>query len=250
MRLFAKTVLGIAMIPALLISFSSAADEKTWSPDDIILAERAGSLEISPDGEWAVWVKSQMDKEKGGHISNLYLSSLTREKEIQLTRGKDSYNSPAWSPDGTRIAFISTRPSNDSKDSETLGRLWMLDKDGGEPYVAFKLDRGIRSFDWKDNQNIVFSAEEEASFYAQEIKKDKDTSNIVEDEIHETPVRLFQVNLDSGEIKRISCNTDWIRSIDVSPDGKWVAAIHQRSLRFAYDHAVTPSCIRVQPGNR
>jgi len=168
MRFYLKNFLVIAFVPALLISFLSAADETTWSPNDIILAERAGSLELSPDGEWAVWVKSQMDKEKGRQISNLYLSSLTKEKEIQLTRGKDSYSSPKWSPDGSRIAFISTRPSNDSKDSETQRRLWMLDTEGGEPYVAFKLDRSVSSYGWKGDKTIVFTAEEESSLYAKE----------------------------------------------------------------------------------
>ncbi len=239
MRLTVKIVLVI-LLPALLCTPVTAA-EKTWSPDDIILAERAGSMEISPDGQWAVWVKSSMDKEKGSQVSNLFLSSLTKDKEIQLTRGTDNYSSPSWSPDGSRIAFVSTRTPNGDDNAKPQRRLWLMDKDGGEPYVAFKLDRSISSYDWKDDKTVVFSAEEEPSFYAQEIKKNKDTSNVIEDADHTAPVRLFEVCLDSGELKRISRNSDWIRSIDVSPDGKWAAAIHQRSLRFAYDHAVTPA---------
>jgi len=240
MRVTAK-FLFVILLSALLFSTAAAADEKTWSPEDIILAERAGSMEISPDGQWAVWIKSQMDKDKGRQISNLFLSSLTKDKEIQLTRGKDYYSNPSWSPDGSRIAFTSTRTPSDTGDSEPMSRVWLIDKDGGEPYVAFKLDRGINSYRWKDDKTIVFAAEEEASLYAQEIKGKKDTSRIIEDAEHTPPVRLFQVCLDSGKVTRVTRNTDWIRSIDVSPDGKWAAAIHQRSLRFAFDHEVTPS---------
>lgn len=238
-----KLTAFLSFIFILLFSTASlsAAEGADWSPDDILLAERAGSMEISPDGKWAVWVKSQMDKEKGSQISNLFLSSLTEEKEIQLTRGKDYCGSPSWSPDGTRIAFISNRKPNGNGEGDNQRRVWILDMNGGEPYQAFKLDRGIASYDWKDDETIVFTAEEEPSLYALEIKEKKDTSDVIEDEAHQLPVRIFEACLDSGKIRRISKNTDWIRSMDVSPDGKWAAAIHQRSLRFAYDHAVTPA---------
>jgi hypothetical protein len=51
-----------------------------WTADDILLAESSGQWEISPDGKWAVWVKSQMDKEKNGGTSNLFLTSLETQK--------------------------------------------------------------------------------------------------------------------------------------------------------------------------
>ncbi|MEJ2079284.1 MAG: hypothetical protein P8Z74_14945, partial [Acidobacteriota bacterium] len=77
-----------------------AADDSPWTPDDILLAEDAGSFDISPDATRVVWVKSQMDKETGRRFSNLYLSSLVDKSEIQLTRGKFSQRGPRWSPDG------------------------------------------------------------------------------------------------------------------------------------------------------
>lgn len=189
-----------------------------------------GSLGEKPDGQ-----------RKGRPDFKPVPEQPERKKEIQLTRGTDYYSAPTWSPDGTRIAFISTRPPNEKGDPETLRRLWLLHKDGGEPFLALKLDRSVSSYDWKDDKTIVFAAEEEPTLYARQKKETKDTSNIIEDAEHEAPVRLFEVFLESGEVKRISSNTDWIRYMDVSPDGKWAAAIHQRSLRFAFDHAVTPA---------
>src|SRR5580704_2412752 len=72
-----------------------------WTPEDVVYQEDAGSFDISKDGRSAVWVKSTADKEKNERVGNLYLSSLTEQKEVQLTRGMDQVSQPRWSPSGT-----------------------------------------------------------------------------------------------------------------------------------------------------
>ena len=67
---------------------AQVADQNSeWTSDDILLAESAGQYRVSPDGEWVVWVKTTVSVDKGGRVSNLFLSSLTKELGIQLTRG-------------------------------------------------------------------------------------------------------------------------------------------------------------------
>ena len=63
---------------------SAPAKVTPWTPEDILSAEYAFQWKISPDGKWAVWVKQQMDKEKNGRISNLFLTNLETKKEVQL----------------------------------------------------------------------------------------------------------------------------------------------------------------------
>src|SRR4030042_4043206 len=86
-----------------------AAGISPWTPDDILSAENASQWKISPDGKWAVWVKSQMDKEKNGRVSNLFLTNLETKEEVQLTRGNETHSRPAGSRKGKRISFTSPR---------------------------------------------------------------------------------------------------------------------------------------------
>ncbi len=70
---------------------SGAGKKEPWKPEDVIYAESAApQTRISPDAKWLVWVKSAGDKDKDTRVSNLILSSLTEDKEIQLTRGSDN----------------------------------------------------------------------------------------------------------------------------------------------------------------
>ena len=67
------------------------AGKHRWSIDDILLAESVDDYRIAPDGRWVVWVKTRVDEETGGRVSNLILSSLLEDRHVQLTRGKDSH---------------------------------------------------------------------------------------------------------------------------------------------------------------
>ena len=87
----------IKTICLLLLSWPMLADK--WTVDDVLFAESGAQFDISRDGKLVVWVKSQMDKEKGESASNLFLRNLTENLEIQLTRGADNHSSPKFSPE-------------------------------------------------------------------------------------------------------------------------------------------------------
>jgi dipeptidyl aminopeptidase/acylaminoacyl peptidase len=242
--------LGFVLAIVLAVGAAPAAAEDAakpdqslvmpWTLDDILLAESSGSWEISPDGKWAVWVKSQIDKDKNGRVSNLFLTNLETQKEIQLTRGTENHGQPRWSPDGERISFISTRPLPKPNPDLAKSQLWLLTLPGGEPYPVTEFARGIQSYKWIDNDTIIFSGQEDPAFYEQELKKKKDTTRVVDDVAHEPPVRLFKLAVKDKKVSRLTDNTDFIQSWAVTPDGKRALTVHAQYLSFEWDQKILP----------
>jgi len=226
------------------------ADEKTapakkepWKPEDFIYGETAGQFRISPDAKRVVWVKTSADKDKDARVSNLVLSSLTENREIPLTRGSDTNTQPSWSPDGERIAFLSTRARPKAKPDVAPMQIWLMNTHGGEPWALTELVHAPKQIDWLDKDTLIYSAEEDPALYEQELKKKKDDSEVVDDAEHEPPVRLYKINAKDGKITRLTANTDWIERFYVSKDGKYAAAIHAKSLHYAFDQKVPPVAI-------
>ncbi len=132
----------------ILTRHSGGSSDPDWSPDGSLIAFDVGGQiatmrprgrdvrvvtvdggfdpSWSPDGNWIVF-------ENGG---DLYEIRPDGTDIMQLTATGIEESSPAWSPNGLRIAYLRTR-SNDEA-SRYLAAIWTIGADGSDPARVFR----------------------------------------------------------------------------------------------------------------
>ena len=139
------TILGLAT-PVL----AQDTAKHPISFDDLARMHRISGPQISPDGQWVAYAVATPDMEANRNASNLWMTPTTGGASIQLTQsGHDS--SPAWSPDGKTIAFLSSR--------DGTSQVYVLPLDGGESHAITHLANGADLMKWSpDGKNIAFTS--------------------------------------------------------------------------------------------
>ncbi|MEW5877911.1 MAG: prolyl oligopeptidase family serine peptidase [Acidobacteriota bacterium] len=197
------------------------AQEGVWSEEDIVTQERAQDLTFLPDGR-ALWVKTSVSLKENRELHHLWLTELGGERR-QLTRGTVSDRGPQVSPDGKLVAFLSDRPLPKEGPEAKGQQVWLLPVEGGEPYPLTRQAKGVKAFAFRDNQRVLFLAEDAPDALDRQREKAKDEAQVVEDEERQERIRLFQVELATGKVQRLTTNTSPITALAVSRNGRWVA---------------------------
>jgi len=118
---------------------------------DVFELEYASDPQISPDGKQVVYVRNFMDIMKDRRRSNLWIVNVNDKSQRPITTGKRNDHSPRWSPDGTRLLYVST--DNDEK-SQVFCR-WM---DTGQTAMLTHLTSSPSGLVWSpDGSQIAFS---------------------------------------------------------------------------------------------
>ena len=142
----------------------------TLQPEDIIGLKDFSGLTISPDGRWAAFVRTVpvLEAEKSEHRGHIWLVSTDGGEPFQLTNGLNGDSNPQWSPDSTRLAFVSKRG-----DGET--QIWLISIAGGEAKQLTHSKNGASSPQWSsDGKRIAFLKTEQDSDTDEKRKQAKD----------------------------------------------------------------------------
>ena len=101
-------------------TLSLPVDENIMTPEKIIRMKRISDPQLSPDGQRIAYILRHLDEMKLGFTSDIFIVDTKTAEKIQLTYDPGNDSSPRWSPDGSKIAFLSNRSGKN--------QIWLISK--------------------------------------------------------------------------------------------------------------------------
>lgn len=118
--------------------------------EDLYRFQVVNEAEISPDGGHVVYSRQWVKEDTEEKYSNLWIVPTAGGASSQFTVGDHVDSKPHWSPDGTRIAFLSNR--EDKKQPQ----LYLIPVSGGEARQLTDLQGEFGALSWSpDGMKIL-----------------------------------------------------------------------------------------------
>ena len=124
MRIF---VLFLALCIFLTVDTAltqSKEETHPFSVHDMLVMDRIGDPQVSPDGKWIVFTLRKTDLEENRGRTDLWLVGTDGKGLRRLTSHESGDYNPRWSKCGKRIWFLSSRSGS--------SQVWRIRIDGGE----------------------------------------------------------------------------------------------------------------------
>jgi dipeptidyl aminopeptidase/acylaminoacyl peptidase len=165
---FRTTVPRLAAALALVCASFSLAAARGVTVDDLLAMQRVSEPAVSPDGRWVAFTVRDTDLEANKGRHDVWLTAVDGSGTARrLTTHEANDTSPAWTPDGAWIYFLSSRGGS--------SQVWRIAVAGGEAEAVTKLPLDVGGFKlFPDGKRLAVALEvwPEARTIAESLKRD------------------------------------------------------------------------------
>ncbi|MDD3643597.1 MAG: S9 family peptidase, partial [Candidatus Krumholzibacteria bacterium] len=117
--------------------------------DRFVSMTRCADPQVSPDGRSVLFTVTEPDLAANRNRTDIRIVPLAGGEPRRFAGGAGAHYHPRWSPDGTRIAFVSTRGGS--------AQIWVIPAGGGEAERLTDLSTGANDPVWSpDGKFIAF----------------------------------------------------------------------------------------------
>ena len=220
----------------------AAPANRTAAPtvDQILSLKRVGSPEISPDGARVAYTVRETNWDDNSYEQQIWLADTRTGATRQLTNSKKSSQSPAWAPDGSRLAFISDRTDK--------RQLYVINPSAGEAEALTSGDEGVSSFAWSpDGRTIAYTQTEPKSTAIKEREKKYGEYAIDDQDFRMS--HLLVIDVESRATKSLTRGAFTVGSFAWSPDSRTIAFDHRANPSPAAGGTADISIVTVADGS-
>ena len=203
--------------------------QRGMTPEDITRIRWVSDVQLSPNGLQVAFVVTTLSEERDEYLSNIWTVAVDGGAPRRLTRGDKRDAVPRWSPDGTRLAFVSERQGHKRP------QLYVMPTDGGEAVRLTELAQGAGDPVWSpDGRRLAFLSRvggDEASQDEPEAARSKPARVITtlkykmngEGFVYDRRTHLFVVDVDDGNVNQFTDDDANHDGPAWSPDGRLLA---------------------------
>ena len=140
--------------------------ERYFKSEDIFNLEYVSEVQVSPNGKYVAYVRRSNDIMADSSRANVWLASVDGKSHRPLLSSKKSYYSIRWSPDGSRLAYLSNE--------EGKPQLYVRWMDTGQTALVTNVTSNPSNITWSpDGKHIAFTMSVDAKEKPLDIKMPK-----------------------------------------------------------------------------
>ena len=141
------------LLPLLASAAMLFAQKRPFDFNAMMELRRISDPQISPDGRTLAFTVQSVDMEANRKPVQIWTVALEGEGQPrQITHEGMDNERPRWSPDSSRIAYVSDRGGS--------SQIWLMDPDGGNPKPVTNLSTEAGGVLFSpDGRNLLFTSE-------------------------------------------------------------------------------------------